>query len=138
MADLQAEIELTVELRKFFNIDLFVQGYYQIRIGIKFAPKIQSATKIEIKSELPSILDESNEQIYPACIFNDCGVSKTFLIIYKNEEVELDDQFNFKLSVIVDAQNITDCFNRMDIQLCLELYFMEKEYSVVDSIDYLS
>ncbi|CAF3151214.1 unnamed protein product [Rotaria socialis] len=129
MADLQAEIELTVELRKFFNIDLFVQGYYQIRIGIKFAPKIQAATKIEIKSELSSILDESNEQIYPACIFNDCGVSKTFLIIYKNAEVELDDQFNFKLSVIVDAQNITDCFNRMDIQLCLELYFMEKEYS---------
>lgn len=27
MADLQAEIELTVELRKFINIDLFVQGY---------------------------------------------------------------------------------------------------------------
>lgn len=26
MADLQAEIELTVELRKFVNIDLFVQG----------------------------------------------------------------------------------------------------------------
>jgi len=26
MADIQAEIELTVELRKFFNIDLFVQG----------------------------------------------------------------------------------------------------------------
>lgn len=26
MADLQAEIELTIELRKFINIDLFVQG----------------------------------------------------------------------------------------------------------------
>jgi hypothetical protein len=75
MAELQAEIELTVELRKFINIDLFVQGYkkkrilfllfifyrifssyYQIRTGIKFAPRIQSATKIEIKSELPSVI----------------------------------------------------------------------------------
>jgi hypothetical protein len=52
------------------------------------------------------VLDDSHEQIYPACIFNDWGVSKTFLIIYKNEETELDDQFNFKLSVIVDAQNV--------------------------------
>ncbi len=51
-------------------------------------------------------LDDSNEQIYPACIFNDWGISKTFYIIYKNEEIELDDQFNFKLSVIVDAQNV--------------------------------
>ncbi|CAF4030239.1 unnamed protein product [Rotaria sp. Silwood2] len=106
MADLQAEIELTVELRKFFNIDLFVQGYYQIRAGVKFAPKIQSATKIEIKSEFPFAIDDLNEQIYPACIFNDWGVSKTFLIIYKNEEIELEDQFNFKLSVIVDAQHV--------------------------------
>ncbi|CAF3536336.1 unnamed protein product [Rotaria sordida] len=129
MGDLQAEIELTVELRKFFNIDLFVQGYYQIRAGIKVAPKIQSATKIEVKSEFPFTIDDSNEPIYPACIFNDWGVSKTFLVIYKSEEVELDDQFNFKLSVIVDAQHITDCFNRMDMQLCLELFFMEKDYS---------
>lgn len=29
MADLQAEIELTIELRKFVNIDLFVQGYIE-------------------------------------------------------------------------------------------------------------
>ena len=75
MADLQAEIELTIELRKFVNIDLFVQGYddddeflplftcvfisfryYQIRTGVKFASRIQSATKIEIKSELPTVL----------------------------------------------------------------------------------
>lgn len=126
MADLQAEIELTVELRKFINIDLFVQGYYQIRTGIKFASRIQSATKIEIKSEIPSNADDS---IYPACVFNDWAVSKTFLIIFKNEEVHLDDQFNFKLSVIVDAQTIPECFNRLDMQLYIELYFLEKDYS---------
>ena len=51
-------------------------------------------------------LDDSNDSIYPACVFNDWGVSKTFLIIFKNEEIQLDDQFNFKLSVIVDAQNV--------------------------------
>ena len=50
--------------------------------------------------------DDSNERIYPASTLNEWGVSKTFLIVYKNEEVQLDDQFNFKLSVIVDAQNV--------------------------------
>ncbi|CAF2818752.1 unnamed protein product [Rotaria sp. Silwood2] len=129
MADLQAEIELTVELRKFVNIDLFVQGYYQIRTGVKFAPRIQSATKIEVKSELSPVIDDSNDSIYPACAFNDWGVSKTFLIVFKNEEVQLDDQFNFKLSVIIDAQNIIECFNRLDMQLFVELYFLERDYS---------
>jgi hypothetical protein len=52
-------------------------------------------------------LDDSTDSIYPACVFNDWGVSKTFLIVFKNEEVQLDDQFNFKLSVIVDAQNVS-------------------------------
>ncbi|CAF3733453.1 unnamed protein product [Rotaria magnacalcarata] len=129
MADLQAEIELTVELRKFINIDLFVQGYYQIRTGVKFSPRVQSATKIEVKSELSPVIDDSNDSIYPACVFNDWGVSKTFLIIFKNEEVQLDDQFNFKLSVIIDAQNVVECFNRLDMQLFLELYFLERDYT---------
>lgn len=55
-------------------------------------------------------VDDANDSIYPACVFNDWGVSKTFLIIFKNEEIQLDDQFNFKLSVIVDAQTVRiDC-----------------------------
>jgi hypothetical protein len=37
-------------------IILFSSSYYQIRTGVKFAPRIQSATKIEIKSELPSAI----------------------------------------------------------------------------------
>ena len=78
--------------------------YYQIRTGVKFGSKIQTATKVEIKSEFPS--SATDDSIYPACVFNDWGVSKTFLIIFKNEEIQLDDQFNFKLSVIVDAQTV--------------------------------
>jgi hypothetical protein len=97
------------EKRKKFKIIFFRKfffSFYQIRTGVKFAPRVQSATKIEIKSELSSVIDDSNDSIYPACVFNDWGVSKTFLIIFKNEEIQLDDQFNFKLSVIVDAQTV--------------------------------
>ena len=62
--------------------------------------------KFDENKRIHCFSDDSNESIHPACVFNDWAVSKTFLIIFKNEEVELDDQFNFKLSVIVDAQNV--------------------------------
>lgn len=62
-------------------------------------------------------IDDSNDSIYPACVFNDWGVSKTFLIIFKNEEIQLDDQFNFKLSVIVDAQTVGERINRVFPQI---------------------
>jgi len=68
-------------------------------------------------------LDDSNDSIYPACVFNDWGVSKTFLIIFKNEEIQLDDQFNFKLSVIVDAQTVRRNF--FLIAFLYILYFID-------------
>jgi hypothetical protein len=69
---------------------------------------------VKIRKGLFGYLDDSNDSIYPACVFNDWGVSKTFLIIFKNEEIQLDDQFNFKLSVIVDAQNVKKSFEFSD------------------------
>jgi hypothetical protein len=69
---------------------------------------------VKIRKDLFGYLDDSNDSIYPACVFNDWGVSKTFLIIFKNEEIQLDDQFNFKLSVIVDAQNVKKRFEFSD------------------------
>lgn len=38
-ADVQAQFELLVELRRFINIDLFQRGYYQIRVSIKCGNK---------------------------------------------------------------------------------------------------
>ena len=153
MADLQAEIELTVELRKFINIDLFVQGYFTCArfclfififtcflVIIKFVQELNLHREFNRQRKLklnPNFLlrlvrflligkkslkfivvvvwnlDDSSDSIYPACVFNDWGVSKTFLIIFKNEEVQLDDQFNFKLSVIVDAQTVNKLFRKV-------------------------
>jgi hypothetical protein len=48
--DIQAQFELSVELRKFINIDLFQRGYYQIRLNIKCANK-QIPTKIIVQLE---------------------------------------------------------------------------------------
>ena len=49
-ADIQAQFELLVELRRFVNIDLFQRGYYQVRVQIKCLNK-QMPIKIMLQLE---------------------------------------------------------------------------------------
>lgn len=44
--------------------------------------------------------------VFPACVVNGAAVSKTFQILYRNEEVHLDDHVLFKLHLIVDAHKV--------------------------------
>ena len=41
--------------------------------------------------------------MFPSCVIDGYAVSKTFLILYKNEEINLDDQIIFKISSILNA-----------------------------------
>lgn len=49
-AEIQAQFEMLVELRRFMNIDLFQRGYYQIRVQIKCMNK-QVPIKIMLQLE---------------------------------------------------------------------------------------
>ena len=44
--------------------------------------------------------------MFPSCVIDEYAVSKTFLILYRNEEIILDDQIIFKISTIVNAFNV--------------------------------
>lgn len=44
--------------------------------------------------------------VFPACVVNGAAVSKTFQILYRNEEVHLDDHVLFKLHLIIDAHKV--------------------------------
>lgn len=44
--------------------------------------------------------------MFPSCIIDEYAVSKTFLILYKNEEIILDDQILFKISSLMNAFNV--------------------------------
>lgn len=50
VAEIQAQFEMSVELRKFINIDLFQRGYYQIRVSAKVGNK-QALSKISVQLE---------------------------------------------------------------------------------------
>nr|KAF6505056.1 family with sequence similarity 135 member A [Rousettus aegyptiacus] len=40
MTEVQAMVEFSVELNKFYNVDLFQRGFYQIRASMKVPPRV--------------------------------------------------------------------------------------------------
>ncbi|XP_064082168.1 protein FAM135A-like isoform X2 [Macrobrachium nipponense] len=123
MGELQATIELALHIHKFYNVDLFQRGYYQLRMYLKSSPKIPA--KIELS--LPRNTSGSG-LVFPACVVNGSAVSKTFQILYRNEEVHLDDHVLFKLHLIIDSHKLADCLDRADLQLVAELWFTEHAF----------
>ncbi|ALC44242.1 CG32333 [Drosophila busckii] len=49
MGDLQATIEFSVELHKFFNVDLFQRGLYQVRCGLRVSPRLP----VQVETTIP-------------------------------------------------------------------------------------
>ncbi|KAF3842205.1 hypothetical protein F7725_024156 [Dissostichus mawsoni] len=108
MTEVQATVEFSVELHKFYNVDLFQRGFYQIRAGLKVPPRVPH--KIETSLLHPGVQDDV---IY----------SKTFQILYKNEEVVVNDVLIFKVG---------ETLNDIDFQLSLDLYFTDGDYTPDD------
>jgi hypothetical protein len=50
--------------------------------------------------------DESTNAVFPPCIVNGVAVSKTFQILYRNEEVLLGDVFRFRVHLVLDSAKI--------------------------------
>uniref|UniRef100_A0A671SE86 Protein FAM135A-like n=1 Tax=Sinocyclocheilus anshuiensis TaxID=1608454 RepID=A0A671SE86_9TELE len=80
MTEVQATVEFSVELHKFYNVDLFQRG-------------------------------------------------KTFQILYKNEEIVVNDVLVFKVMMLLDAKKVEESLNEMDFQMSLDLYFTDGDYS---------
>uniref|UniRef100_A0A665X6U0 Family with sequence similarity 135 member A n=1 Tax=Echeneis naucrates TaxID=173247 RepID=A0A665X6U0_ECHNA len=83
MTEVQATVEFSVELHKFYNVDLFQRG-------------------------------------------------KTFQILYKNEEVVVNDVLIFKVMMLLDGKKVEESLNDMDFQLFLDLYFTDGDYTPDD------
>jgi hypothetical protein len=49
--------------------------------------------------------------VFPACIINGTAVSKTFQILYRNEEVPLSNTAHFKIHAIVDVGKVENTLN---------------------------
>lgn len=66
------------------------------------------------------------ELAFPACTNDNVGISKTFQILYRNEEVLLDDAISFRAHILVDSHRIEDTLERADFSLLVELWFSDQ------------
>ncbi|RZF40574.1 hypothetical protein LSTR_LSTR013288 [Laodelphax striatellus] len=120
MSELQATVEFSVELYKFYNVDLFQRGFYQVRVALRVSPKLP----VKIEVTLPR--NQRTDLVFPACVVNGTGVSKTFQILYRNEEVCLDDAIMFRAHLLVDSHKIEEALERADFALSVELWFTDQ------------
>ncbi|XP_048794202.1 protein FAM135A isoform X2 [Lagopus muta] len=126
MSEVQAMVEFSVELHKFFNVDLFQRGFYQIRASMKIPPRIPH--KLEA-----SLLHATGADLaFPASIHDNIVYSKTFQILYKNEEVSVNDVMIFKIKMLLDERKIEESLNEMNFLLTLDLHFTDTDYSPDD------
>ncbi|XP_011334677.2 uncharacterized protein LOC105277768 isoform X1 [Ooceraea biroi] len=117
MSDLQATLEFSLELCKFYNVDLFQRGYYQIRTALRVSPKIP--VKVEINQPRSrKHFDNQNPLEAP-------GRSKLFQILYRNEEVTLGTSVLFRAHVLVHSHKIEEALSRTHFNLGVELWFSE-------------
>ncbi|KYN42967.1 hypothetical protein ALC56_02772 [Trachymyrmex septentrionalis] len=149
MSDLQATLEFSLELCKFYNVDLFQRGYYQIRTALRVSPKLPVKVEVNQPRNLPklyhaNVLAESihpNRSIYPRgerrrirwrgthrCVADSLeapGTSKRFQILYRNEEVTLGTSVLFRAHVLVHSHKIEEALSRTHFNLGVELWFSE-------------
>uniref|UniRef100_T1JT85 DUF676 domain-containing protein n=1 Tax=Tetranychus urticae TaxID=32264 RepID=T1JT85_TETUR len=135
MGSIQAILDFSVELNKFVNINLFQRGLYQIRITPKVGSKIPHKIEInfsDIRSNQTStsiIKTQPENAVFPPCIINGSAVSKTFPIMFKNEEMILEDTINFKIHLLVDVSTAIEVINKTTFLLDVELWFSEQDYT---------
>ncbi|XP_070771844.1 protein FAM135A [Enoplosus armatus] len=126
MTEVQATVEFSVELHKFYNVDLFQRGFYQIRANLKVPPRVPH--KVETSLLHPG----GSDLAFPASVQDDVICSKTFQILYKNEEVVVNDVLLFKVMMLLDEKKVEESLNDMDFQLFLDLYFTDGDYTPDD------
>ncbi|XP_070396299.1 protein FAM135A isoform X3 [Dermacentor albipictus] len=127
MAELQVTLEFFIELFKFSNVDLFQRGYYQIRTALKVPQRLPARVEVQLPKSTV-IQSYALPIVFPPCIVNGAAVSKTFQILYKNEEVYLHDTILFKVHALVDAHKVRDMLSKADFQLSVELWFTDQNF----------
>nr|XP_033792806.1 protein FAM135A isoform X2 [Geotrypetes seraphini] len=126
MSEIQATVEFSVELHKFYNVDLFQRGFYQIRASMKIPPRVPH--KIEASLLRPTGFDLA----FPASVQDNVICSKVFQILYKNEEIAVNDVLIFKVKMLLDEKKIEESLNEMNFHLSLDLHFTDTDYSPED------
>ncbi|XP_031709621.1 protein FAM135B [Anarrhichthys ocellatus] len=126
MSEVQGTLEFSVELHKFHNVDLFQRGFYQVHAGLKVSPRV------------PHRLIVTTQDNTGECSFSSAGVydgtvfSRIFQILYRNEEITVNDCMIFKVHLLLDGERVEEALSEVDFQLKLDLHFTDNEQQLAE------
>ncbi|CAJ0923855.1 unnamed protein product [Ranitomeya imitator] len=88
--------------------------------------------RIPHKIEASLLRATGDDLAFPASVQDTVICSKIFQILYKNEEVAVNDVMNFKVKMLLDERKIEETLNELVFQLSIDLYFTDTDYSPND------
>ncbi|XDV33895.1 hypothetical protein PO909_004141, partial [Leuciscus waleckii] len=101
-------------------------SFYQVRAGLRVSPRVPH----RITAITPGYTGE--------CSFSSAGVhdggvfSRIFQILYRNEEVTLEDLMSFRVHLLLDGERVEEAMSEVDVQLKLDLHFTDNEQQLAD------
>ncbi|XP_070605361.1 protein FAM135B [Erythrolamprus reginae] len=128
MSEVQGTVNFSVELHKFHNVDLFQRGYYLIRTSLKISAKIPH--------RLSAVLPEQRGEtiLHSASVHDNMVFSRVFQILYRNEEILLNESMNFSVHLLLDGERVEEALSEADFQLKLDLLFTDSEQQLRDVV----
>nr|XP_027808081.2 protein FAM135B [Marmota flaviventris] len=126
MSEVQGTVEFSVELHKFYNVDLFQRGYYQIRMTLKVSSRIPHRLSASIVGQAES------SALHSACVHESTVHSRVFQILYRNEEVPINDAMIFRAHLLLDGERVEDALSGVEFQLKADLHFTDSEEQLRD------
>ncbi|XP_060056990.1 protein FAM135B [Erinaceus europaeus] len=126
MSEVQGTVEFSVELHRFYNVDLFQRGYYQIRATLKVSSKIPHRLSASIAGQ------SERSNLHSACVHENTVHSRIFQILYRNEEVPINDAAIFRAHLLLDGERVEEALSEVDFQLKVDLHFTDNEQQLRD------
>ncbi|XP_054841891.1 protein FAM135B [Eublepharis macularius] len=126
MSEVQGTVEFSVELHKFHNVDLFQRGYYLVHASLKVPSRIPHRL-------LTTVVEQTGDPILSsACIHENSVYSRVFQILYRNEEIVINESMNFRVHLLLDGERVEEALSEADFQLKLDLLFTDSEQQLRD------
>ncbi|XP_031201308.1 protein FAM135B isoform X2 [Mastomys coucha] len=100
--------------------------YYQIRVTLKVSSRIPHRLSASIVGQ-----SESSSQ-HSACVHESVVHSRVFQILYRNEEVSINDAMLFRVHLLLDGERVEDALSEVEFQLKVDLHFTDSEQQLRD------
>ncbi|CAK8694446.1 unnamed protein product [Clavelina lepadiformis] len=118
MDDLQATVEIAVDLGHFHNIDMFQRGFYKVTIDSIDPIAVRSNVEVHLLKKT-----DGGSFASPAKVSENGAHSATIQVLHKKQEVALDTSFLFRCHRLLDSRNIFACITSMKFQLDVKLWY---------------